>query len=62
MLTFQIEADSIDKTNAAIRTLDLDFVKKYLDQVKPDLNEALEVAAYRGFTDAGRSCEPICTG
>ena len=37
MLTFQIEADSIDKTNAAIRTLDLDFVKKYLDQVKPDL-------------------------
>ncbi len=49
---FQIEADSYQKTWAAIRTLDLDFVKKYLEQVEPDLNLALEVAAGWGFTDA----------
>jgi ankyrin repeat protein len=50
--SFQIEATSEDKTTAAIRTLDLDFVRKYLEQVKPNLNEALVVAAYVGFTDA----------
>jgi hypothetical protein len=49
---FQIEADSYHKTWAAVRTLDLDFVKKYLEQVKPDLNYALVAAAYCGFTDA----------
>ena len=49
---FQIEATSYDKTKAAIRTLDLDFFKKYLEQVKPDLNDALRAAAYVGFTDA----------
>jgi hypothetical protein len=49
---FQIEATSGYKTRAAVRTLDLDFVKKYLEQVKPDLNEALGEAAYVGFTDA----------
>jgi hypothetical protein len=49
---FQVEAHSLYKTKAAIRTLDLDFLKKYLEQVKPDLNETLGVAAYVGFTDA----------
>jgi ankyrin repeat protein len=42
----------MDKTTAVIRTLDLDFLKKYLEQVKPDLNEALFAAACWGFTDA----------
>jgi ankyrin repeat protein len=50
--SFQIEATSDQKTWAAIRTLDLDFVKKYIEQVKSDLNEALFAAAYCGFTDA----------
>jgi ankyrin repeat protein len=50
--SFQIVADSDDKIWAAFKTLDLDFVKKFLEQVKPDLNEALEEAAYVGFTDA----------
>jgi hypothetical protein len=36
--SFQIRATSYEKTTAAIRTLDLDFVKKYIDQVKPDLS------------------------
>ncbi len=42
----------MNKTTAAVRTKDLDFVKKYLEQVKPDLNDALEEAAFWGFTDA----------
>jgi ankyrin repeat protein len=49
---FQIKAYSFDKTLAAVRTKDLDFAKKYLEQVKPDLNEALVEAAIFGFTDA----------
>jgi ankyrin repeat protein len=49
---FQTEANSFVKTTAALRTLDLDFLKKYLEQVKPDLNLALAEAAYFGFTDA----------
>ena len=49
--SFQIVADSDDKIWAAFKTLDLDFVKKFLEQVKPDLNEALIVAARIGFTD-----------
>jgi len=48
----QIEATSYQKTNAAIGTLDLDFVKKYLEEFKPDLNDALGAAAWIGFTDA----------
>ena len=50
--SFQVEAISNAKTCAAIRTLDPDFVKKYLEQVKPKLNDALVVAAIWGFTDA----------
>jgi hypothetical protein len=46
---FQIEADSEEETLAAVRTLDLDFVKKYLEA---DLNYALIAAAWSGFTDA----------
>jgi ankyrin repeat protein len=49
---FQIRAKSHEKTRAAMRTLDLDLVMKYLEQVKPDLNDALEEAAWWGFTDA----------
>jgi ankyrin repeat protein len=49
---FQTEANSYDKTRAALRTEDLDFLKEYLEQVKPDLNGALFAAAYCGFTDA----------
>jgi len=50
--SFQIIADSDEKTSAAIRTLDLDLLKKYLEQVTLDLNEALVEAALSGFTDA----------
>jgi hypothetical protein len=50
--SFQTEADLYEMTCAAIRTLDLDFLKKYLEQVKPDLNYALVAAAGWGFTDA----------
>ena len=49
--SFQIRAKSYEKTKAAIRTLDLDFVKKYFEQVKPDLTFALREAAWIGFTD-----------
>jgi ankyrin repeat protein len=49
---FQVEATSHQKTWAAIRTLDLDFLKKYIEQVQPDLNEVLVAAAWIGFTDA----------
>jgi hypothetical protein len=49
---FQIKADSYEKTNTAIRTLDLDFLKKYLEQVEPNLDGALITAALIGFTDA----------
>ena len=49
---FYIGHGSGYKTWAAIKTLDLDFVKKYIEQVKPDLNDALGGAAYWGFTDA----------
>ena len=52
--SFQIKASSYEKTCAAIRTLDLDFFKKYLEHVKPDLHEPLGEAAYVGFTDAVR--------
>jgi hypothetical protein len=50
--SFQIEANSDEKTWAAVKTKDLDFLKKYLEQVKPDLNLALFVGVYCGFTDA----------
>jgi len=50
--SFQTEATSDHKTFAAVRTKDLGFVKKYLEQVEPNLNDALEEAAYVGFTDA----------
>jgi ankyrin repeat protein len=49
---FQIRATSYDKTKAAIRTLDVDFLKKYLEQVQPNLNYAFREAASSGFTDA----------
>ena len=49
---FQVEATSDAKTFAAFRTLDLDFLKKYLEQAKQDLNYALRQAASCGFTDA----------
>ncbi len=50
--SFQIVADSDDKIWAAFKTLDLDFLKKYLQKVQPDLYEALGGAACWGFTDA----------
>ena len=50
--SFQIRADSDDKAKAAIRTNDLDFVKKYLEQDKLDINYALMAAADCGFSDA----------
>jgi ankyrin repeat protein len=50
--SFQIRAKSYEKTKAAIRTLDPDFVKKYLEQFHSDFNVALEEAAWSGFTDA----------
>ncbi len=49
---FQIEADLYQKTWAAVGTKDLDFVKNYLEQVKPDLDYAFVAAADWGFTDA----------
>jgi ankyrin repeat protein len=49
---FQIKASSDQKTSAALRTFDLEFVKNYLDEFKPDINEALSSAARIGFTDA----------
>jgi hypothetical protein len=50
--SFQIIADSEEKTWAAVRTLNLDFVRKYLEQVKPNLDSVLVAAAWIGFTDA----------
>ena len=52
--SFQVVADSYDKTLAAVRTKDLGFLKKYLEQVQPDLNLVLIEAAICGFTDAVR--------
>ena len=49
---FQRYAILNQKTNAAVRTLDLDFLKKYLEQYKPDLNYALVEAVIWDFTDA----------
>jgi len=49
---FQTEASSDDKTEAALRTFDLEFVKNYIEEFKPDLNVALSVAADIGFPDA----------
>jgi ankyrin repeat protein len=49
---FQAEATSDAKTTAAVKTKDLDFLKRYLEQVEPDLNYALFAAAIFGFTDA----------
>jgi ankyrin repeat protein len=49
---FQVEATSNYKTLAAVKTKDLDFVTKYLEQVEPDLDGALIAAASSGFTDA----------
>jgi hypothetical protein len=49
---FQIEAGSLDKTWIALRTFDLDFLKKCIEEFKLDLNEALFEAAEIGFTDA----------
>jgi ankyrin repeat protein len=58
---FQIEADSYGKTKAAVRTLDLDFVMKYLEKVQPDLNFVLRTAIECGFTDAVKLLLP-CAG
>jgi ankyrin repeat protein len=49
---FQIEADSDDKTWIALRTFDLELLKNYFEEVKPDLSEALSIAAEMGFNDA----------
>jgi ankyrin repeat protein len=49
---FQILADSYSKTRVAVSTLDLEFVKNYIEEVEPDLNEALSIAAEMGFIDA----------
>jgi hypothetical protein len=49
---FQINADLNDKTRVALRTFDLDFVKKYIEEFKPDVNDVLTEAAYIGFNDA----------
>ena len=58
---FQIKAYSYQKTWAAVRTLDLDFVRKYLEQVQPDLNEVLVEAAYVDFTDAVKLLVSVST-
>jgi hypothetical protein len=49
---FQIKARSYQKIEVALRTYDLDFVKKYIQEFKLDLNEVLSDAAWIGFTDA----------
>jgi hypothetical protein len=51
---FQVEATSNAKTWAAVKTKDLDFVKKYLEQVQPDLNFAFFSAIECGFIDAAK--------
>jgi len=50
--SFQTEATSHEKTWAAVRTKDLDFVRKYIEQAEPDLDYALYAAAYVGLPDA----------
>jgi hypothetical protein len=49
---YQMTASSFEKTNAALRTFDLDFVKKYIEEFKPDVNDVLTGAAWIGFTEA----------
>jgi hypothetical protein len=49
---FQIQAYSHQKNVVAVKTKDLDFLKKCLEQVEPDLICALREAAWSGFTDA----------
>ena len=49
---FQIKASSGQKIQVALRTYDLDFVKKYIQEFKPDLHKVLLRAAWIGFTDA----------
>jgi hypothetical protein len=40
------------KTCLALETFDLEFIKRYIEELKVDLNEALLLAAWGGFTDA----------
>ena len=40
--SFQIKGDSYGKTWVAVRTLDLDFVKKCIEQAQPHLIDALK--------------------
>jgi hypothetical protein len=49
---FQTEADSNEKTEAALRTFDLEFLKNYIEEFKLNLNQVLSVAAGIGYTDA----------
>jgi ankyrin repeat protein len=49
---FQTEADLDKKTMAALRTFDLEFLKNYIEEFKPNLNVALFLAASIGFTEA----------
>jgi ankyrin repeat protein len=49
---FQTEADSDDKTEALLRTFDLEFLKNYIEEFKLNLNQVLSVAAGIGYTDA----------
>jgi ankyrin repeat protein len=39
------------KTLAALKTFDLDFVRRYIEEVKPDLQRALLDAVQIGFSD-----------
>jgi hypothetical protein len=50
--SFQIKASSSEKTMATLRTKDLEFVKKYIEEAKPNLNRALSYAANIGYTNA----------
>ena len=49
---FQIIAESYGKTLVALRTLDLEFLKNFIEEFKPNLNVALSRAAGIGFTEA----------
>lgn len=51
---FQIRASSIGKTLAALKTFDLEFVMKSLEEFKPDLNHVLLDAIWIGFTDVAK--------
>jgi hypothetical protein len=49
---FKIQADSYAKTYLALCSSDIEFGKSYIEELKVDLNEALLMAVWGGFTDA----------